>query len=114
MRVHSRNRKEHVEGQVALNPNDKLLIVGLVDVPGQLVNLPEAQNRRAIEECRTERNRWKTRKWFRIPLTQTWNLWRWLTNRHKPVQVVSVVHRNLVDAVLEGARIQPVPGDAAQ
>src|SRR5260370_22151261 len=114
MRVHSRNRKEHIPGQLTLNTNDKLLIIGLVDVPGQLVNLREAQNRGAIEKSRTEWNRWQPRKRTRIPLTQAGNLGCWLANRHNAIQVIAVVYRNLVDAIFEGTRIQPIPGYAAQ
>ena len=34
MRVHARNRKEHVPGQLTLNTNYKLLIISLVNLPG--------------------------------------------------------------------------------
>ena len=85
MGVHAGNRKEHVPGQLPLNADDKLLIVGLVDVPGQLVNLREAQNRCAIEKCRAERKRWQRREWIRIPLAQARNLAAWLANRDNTV-----------------------------
>src|SRR5207248_2529388 len=80
VRVHSGNRKEHVPGQLPLNTNYKLLVIGLVDVPGQFVNLRAAQNRRAVEEFWTE---WKARQWWEgsgVPLPPTGNLGRWLTD----------------------------------
>ena len=50
--------------QLTLNTQHKLHIISLVDLPGQLVNLRAAQNRRAVEESGTETNRW-TRLPFR-------------------------------------------------
>src|ERR1700722_4627085 len=109
MRVHVVNRKERVPGQFTLNTNNKLLIVSLVDRLRQLVNLGKAENRRAIEKCRTKPNRWQPWQGVRVPLTQAWNLGRRLANRDHAIQVVPVVYRDLVNAVFKGTSVQPVP-----
>src|SRR5580700_5647553 len=114
MRVHPRNGKEHVPRELTLNTDYKLLIISLVDLPGQLVNLRAAQNRRTVEKVGTETNRRQRGELICIPLTKAGNLRRWLTNRHNAIQVISVVNRNLVDAIFEGPRIQPIPGHAAE
>src|SRR3984893_5123912 len=114
MRVHSRNGKKHVPGQLTLHTQYKLLIISLVDLPGQLVHLPKAQNRRAVKEGWTKTNRWQPGEWTFIPLTKSWNLPGWRANRHNAIQAISVVHRNLVHSVFEGPRVQPIPGGATQ
>ena len=108
------NRKERVPGQFALNTYDKLLIVGLIDRLGQLVNLGIAENRRAIERCWTKPNRRQTWQRIRVPLTQAWNLGTGRrANRDHAIQVVPVIYRDLVHAVFKGTSIQPVKRGAA-
>src|SRR5579864_8924676 len=114
MGVHPGSRQERVPGQFALNTNDKLLIVGLVDRLGQLVNLGIAENRRAIERCRTKPNRWQPWQRIRVPLTQGRNRELRLANRNHAIQVVPVVYRDLVNSVFKGASVQPVPRGATE
>ena len=115
MRVYVVNRKERVPRQFALNTNDKLLIVSLVDRLRQLVNLGIAENRRAIEKCWTKPNRWQPWQRICVPLTQAGNLGAGRrANRDNAIQVVPVVYCDLVNAVFKGTSIQPVPRGTAE
>src|SRR5690348_10380266 len=108
MRVNACGGEEHVSGQLPLDAQDELFVVSLLYLPRELMR------ELCVQEGRSERGACRRNQRIAVPLAIAGHLIRERVDPNCSIQVVAEVDRRLVNAVLESAGVQPIPGEPAQ